>query len=249
MPALAAAVALGLAGCSTPGPAHLYLYSPAAGERTLRDVDPVHGSELAQIPAFNEPGEYLLGIAYDPFTDHLFLRLFPGNQVRVIDRPAAAIKRTFIAPELPLGGHDLTIRSRDRHLFFTDPTSPALVETDLRGEFVRRIALDGLSGPVHGVAHDARADELLVLPDDPSGRLLRYTLDGKLIAETRLERTVEGYSLAYDSVERTAFASLADGSAIAVFDAEGRLLRRLARPAAEREVFIDIGARSLLRMF
>ncbi|MCU0793651.1 MAG: hypothetical protein MUE42_12560 [Opitutaceae bacterium] len=239
----------GLSGCSTPGPAHLYLYSPAAGENSIRDVDPRSGAELAKIPAYNQPGEYLLGIAYDPFTDHLFLRLFPGNHVRVVDRPAAAIKRSFIAPNLPLGGHDLAIRSRDRHLFFTDPTGPALIETDHRGELVGHLVLTGLQRPVCGVAHDALADELLVLPDITGDRLLRYSLDGALVRETKLELPVQGYSLAYDSTTGETFASLADGSAIGVFDPQGRLLRRLSRPAANREVFIDTGQRSLLRLF
>lgn len=215
----------------------------------MRDVDPRNGAELAQVPAFNQPGEFLLGIAYDPFTDHLFLRLHPGNFIRVVDRPAAAIKRTFTVPGLSVGGHDLAIRSRDRHLFFTDPTGPALIETTLYGVFERRIPLAGLTEHPRGVAHDARADEFLVLPEDASDRVVRYSLAGEVIEEIRLELPVQGYSLAYDSTERTIFASLADASAIGVFDAKGRLLRRLSRPAAEREVFLDVGQRSLLRMF
>ncbi len=215
----------------------------------MRDVDPVSGEEIAQVPSFVELGEQVIGLAYDPFTDHLFLRIFPGNFIRVIDRPANAVKRVFQAPCLPLGGHDLAIRSRDRHLFFTDPTGAALIETTLHGEFVRHIPLDGLTEPVRGVAHDARTDELLVLPGRKGDRLLRYSTEGKLVAELRLARPVQGYSLAYDAVARTTFASLADGSAIAVFDEQGRLLRTLARPAAERETMFDVGPRSLLRMF
>lgn len=240
---------LGLTGCSTPGVAHAYLYSPAAGETTVRDIDPLTGAELAQIPAFANESEQVLGLAYDPYTDHLYLRIFPGNVVRVVDRPANRVKRVTVAPSLPLGGHDLAIRSRDRHLFFTDPNSPALIETELYGELENYIRLHGLDAPVWGVAYDAVADELLILPDQTSDRVLRYNLTGHPVGELPLEHAVQGASLAYDSVDRLYYASLADGSAIGVFDLKGRLLRRLPRPAAEREVFIDIGPRSLLRLF
>lgn len=246
---LVVACALGLSACSTPGPAHAYLYSPAAGESTVRDINPVTGAENAQIPAFVEAGEQVLGLAYDPYTDHLFIRLFPGNFVRVVDRPASRLKRVFRAPQLPLGGHDLAIRSRDRHLFFTDPNAAGLIETDLDGNLRNYIRLADLPEPIWGVAHDAMTDELLVLPARTTDRVLRYTLTGTRIAEVKLEQAVQGISLAYDSVEQLFYASLADGSAIGVFDRQGRLLRSLSRPAAGREVFLDIGPRSLLRLF
>lgn len=246
---LAAASLLGLSGCSTPGVAHAYLYSPAAGETTVRDIDPLTGAELAQIPAFANESEQVLGLTYDPYTDHLYLRLFPGNIVRVVDRPANRVKRVTVAPSLPLGGRDLAIRSRDRHLFFTDPNAPALIETELYGGLENYIRLQGLETPAWGVAYDALKDELLILPQEISDRVLRYDLDGHPVGELPLERAVQGGSLAYDSVDRTCYASLADGSAIGVFDLKGRLLRRLPRPAAGREVFIDIGPRSLLRLF
>ncbi len=246
---LTAGLALGLGGCSTPGQAHAYLYSPAAGETTVRDVDPLTGAELAQIPAFVQEGEQVLGLAYDPYTDHLFLRIFPGNFIRVVDRPAAGVKRVFKAPNLPLGGHDLTIRPRDRHLFFSDPTGPALIETDLYGELEGYIPLAGLAEPVRGVAYDVAKDEFVVLPEAIAHRVLRFSVKGEACGEIALEQAVQGNSLAYDAVDRCCYASLADGSAIGVFDAQGRLLRTLPRPAADREVFLDIGPRSLLRLF
>lgn len=235
-------------GCSTPGPAHGYLYSPTLGN-TVRDIDPQTGKELAVMSAFVEGGERVAGLAYDPFTDHLFLRIYPGNFVRVVDRPANTVKRVFRAPSLPLGGHDLAIRSRDRHLFFSSGLEAALIETTLHGELRNHIPLTGLAAPVWGVAHDAKTDELLVLAHEISDRVHRFGTDGSARGEIPLETAVLGISLAYDVDKRTYFASLADGSAIGVFDAKGRLLRRLPRPSAEREMFIDIGARSLVRMF
>jgi hypothetical protein len=237
-----------LTGCSTPGPGHAYLYSPAIGP-TIRDIDPSSGDELASVPAYIEVGEQVLGMAYDPYTDHLFLRLFPGNHVRVIDRPAGKIKRSFIAPSLPIGGRDLAIRSRDRHLFFTDPTAPALFETDLNGELEAYHRLDGLESPAWGVAHDPLTGELLVLAAETSDRVHRFTPEGRALGQIPLEVTVQGISLGFDADKRQLFASLADGSAVGVFDYRGRLLRHLARPSSEREMFIDIGPRSLLRLF
>ena len=245
---LLAGVALFTAGCSTPGPRHAYLYSPALGP-TIRDVDPLSGDEKTGVPAYVDHGEHVLGMAYDPYTDHFFIRLFPGNQIRVIDRPAAAVKRSFRAPSIPLGGHDLAVRSRDRHLFFTDPTAPALFETDINGELEHYHKLEGLVAPAWGVAYDSLQDELLVLPFKQSDRVLRFSPTGARLGELPLEVPVQGMSLAFDAEAREYFASLADASAIGVFDARGRLLRRLPRPSPERETFIDVGPRSLLRLF
>ena len=245
---LLACAALFAAGCSTPGPRHAYLYSPALGP-TIRDVDPLSGDEKTGVPAYVDHGEHVLGMAYDPYTDHFFIRLFPGNHIRVIDRPAAAIKRSFRAPSIPLGGRDLAIRSRDRHLFFTDPTAPAVFETDINGELEHYHKLEGLEAPAWGVAYDSIQDELLILPAEKSDRLIRFSATGARLGELLLEVPVQGMSFAFDSEAREYFASLADASAIGVFDARGRLLRRLPRPSPERETFIDVGPRSLLRLF
>jgi hypothetical protein len=243
------AVALSaITGCSTPGKGHAYLYSPALAQ-TIRDIDPVTGAELAMVPSFIADNEPVLGMAYDPFTDHFFIRLFPGNRIRVIDRPAGAIKRQFTAPDLPMGGYDLAIRSRDRHLFFTDPNAPALYETNIEGKLERYIRLESLSSRPWGVAYDARNNELLVLASESSDHVYHFDRHGAALRTVKLERPVQGRSLAFDSDAREYLASLADGSAIGVFDLKGRLLRRLHRPDAIREVFIDVGPRSLLRLF
>ena len=77
----------------------------------------------------------------------------------------------------------------------------------------------------------------------------RFNPAGEALGEVRLAVPVRGVSLAFDTDARTYFASLADGSAIGVFDEQGRLLRRLPRPSGEHETFIDVGPRSLLRLF
>jgi hypothetical protein len=245
---LLAGLALALGACSTPGPGHTYLHSPALGP-TIRDIDPVTGRENAAVPAFLDLGDRVLALAYDHQTDHFFLRLHPGNYVRVVDRPARAIKRDFHILDLPPGGHDMALRARDRNFFFTVGDSPALLHTDFDGNPRGRITLQGLAAPAWGVAHDPATNELLILANEISDRVHRFTISGEPLRETVLAAPVQGKSLAYDAVTRTYFASLADGSAIGVFDQEGRLLRRLPRPAAERETFIAVGIRSLVRMF
>lgn len=215
----------------------------------MRDLDPVTGKELVITPAFVAAGEEVAGLVYDPFTDHLFLRVQPGSYVRVVDRPANRVKRLFAVPGLPPEGHDFAIRSRDRHFFFSQTTMPALLETNINGDTDRFIPLEGLLEAPHGVAYDQIKDELLIVALVEDRRLRRHDLAGKFLGELTLEQAIDGRSIGYDSVERTFFASLADRSAIGVFDERGRLLRRLPRPDTERGVFIDVGPRSLLRMF
>src|SRR5436190_17530024 len=107
-------VALALGGCATPGPMHVYFTGSGAPE-VIGDAG---GDRQVDVPSFLEPEDALTGLAYDPFTDHLFLRLAPGNQIRVVDRPARAIKREFTIDGLSAaGGGDLAVRPRDGHIF------------------------------------------------------------------------------------------------------------------------------------
>src|SRR5215203_4359571 len=75
-------------GCATPGPLHIY--SVESTQPTM--VNDVAGEARATLPSFLADGERLDGFAYDPFTDHFFLRVGPGNLIRVVDRPARAVK-------------------------------------------------------------------------------------------------------------------------------------------------------------
>ena len=76
---LLAAVTIGLAGCATPGPLHLYSLA-RSGAPTVVDVGP---STSAEVPSHLAAGESVAGLGYDSFTDHLFLRLPPGTRVAV----------------------------------------------------------------------------------------------------------------------------------------------------------------------
>ncbi len=246
--ALLLAGLLGLSGCMTPGPNHVYL-APASGEGASI-LDLAEGQPEVEVPTCLASGERVLGVAYDPFTDHLFLRLAPGNHVRVVDRPARSIKREFeVAGLPPTGGGDLAIRSRDRHLFFVHPTEPALVESTLYGEFVRRIPLEGMSVPPAGLAYDQQHNQLLTLTGGDLATISVFDLDGHRLHGISLGRNVLPGTLAYDSEAAELYVALEGEHAVGVFDLTGALRRKLPIPAAPDRPFLDVGPRSFLRVF
>lgn len=241
----AAGVLLGLAGCSTTGPTHAYLANRA--EEPIIDVLP--GAADVDVPSHLVPTNELYGIAYDPFTDHLFLRVYPGGFIRVIDRPARSIKRNFLVKDLPPGPGDLAIRSRDRHLFFTHPTLPLVLETNLVGDTVRTITLADLDGPPAGIAYDQKNHRLLILQGGNPARIRTHDLSGNLVETVTLNRDVGLVSLGYDSVAQEFYVPLNDEPAVGIFDARGQLLRTLADAGGKTPRFVDLGQRSLFRMF
>ncbi len=232
------AVALSGGGCATPGPLHVYSVATATAPE-IRDEGP---APAISVPTFLAAGESITGFAYDPFTDHFFLRLAPGNRIRVVDRPARAIKREFTVEKLPTdGGGDLALRPRDGRLFLALTHEPALMELSRFGDFVRQIALDA---PAAGVAIDATRDHMLTL-DETGKKITVHDLAGAALAQISLDREVALGSLGYDGDRREIYAPLAGNATIGVFDEHGRLQRKL--PIAAE--FLDVGPRSFLRMF
>lgn len=234
-----------LAGCSTPGVNHAY-----TADRTrpvIFDVQP--GAPEAEIATFPNSDSELLGIAYDPFTDHLFLRISPGDFIRVIDRPAKKIKRSFYIPHLPEGPGDLAVRSIDRHLFLAHPSRPAVIEVTPRGEIVRTVTLENLQGPPAGVAYDQKKNHLLILQGGDLAHVGTYDLSGKRLSGVALDRNVRLTSLAYDSDAAEFYVPLLDQPAVGIFDIQGHLVRTLPSSADRADEFIDVGPRSLIRMF
>jgi hypothetical protein len=211
---------------------------PTAAAAAIHDRGP---EQPTTWQSYVEPGETVTGFAYDPFTDHFFLRLAPGNRIRVVDRPARAIKREFDVPSLPSGGGgDLALRPRSGHLYFVHPVEAALVETTRLGEPVRSLRLR--TRP-EAVAFDMVRDRLLVLVSSSPARLEWHDLAGTALGSVTLNRAV-GRSLGYDADRREIYATLPSG-AVGVFDEEGCWQRTLEEPAE----FVDVGQRSLLRMF
>lgn len=237
-----------LAGCATPGPMHTYTLG-TTGERAILDVG---NDRTAESPSFLGSDEKVTGFAYDPFTDHFFLRLEPGNRIRVVDRPARAIKREFtIEDALPRGRGDLAVRPRDGHLFLLE--TDGVLEITRLGKLVRTFSLQsreksgsagGSSGAATGLAYDTLRDRLLVLAAD--GRTVTvHDLKGARTASLTLAQAAAG-SLAYDAERRELYASLRErADAIGVFDEEGRLLRTVAAAGA----LVDVGQRSFVRVF
>jgi hypothetical protein len=235
--------ALLLGGCATPGPNHVYTVNfeqPA----TISDLGP---AGAVAIPSFTTAEDKPSGLAYDPYTDHLFLRLAPGNKVRVVDRPDRKVKREFTIPELPsAGGGDLAVRPRDGHIFFACPPGHFVVETDRFGKFVRRFELAGRDGEVSGIAYDAERNRLFIATRGPQPQLGIHDLDGKLLRSFDLA-IAQVRSLAYDATTRELHAVAGDESAILVLNEDGKVLRR--EPAREPVDFVDLGQRSFVRVF
>jgi uncharacterized protein YjiK len=238
-PLAAIAATLLFSGCATPGPLHVYSLG-AVGATEISDRGE---SGTTATPSFVGSDEKVTGFAYDPFTDHFFLRLEPGYRIRVVDRPARAIKREFsIEDALPKSGGDLAVRPRDGHLFLLDPD--AVMETTRLGKLVRTFTLTGVQGTPGAIAFDMLRERLLVLGAD--GRNLTvHDLNGARIGAARLA-TAAGPSLAFDAQKRELYAFLQSRPGeVGVFDEAGRLLRTI--PAAGP--LVDVGQRSLIRVF
>ncbi len=242
-----------LGGCATPGPLHVYsVVAPKA--EIVRDT----GSDAttATVPSFLKTGETLVGFAYDPFTDHFFLRLAPGDRIRVVDRPARAVKREFTVAGLALAstsprGGDLAIRPRDGHVFAAHSTQPAVVEFNRFGEIARTLPLATLNAPPAALAFDVARDHLLALSGGDLARVTTHDLTGQRVSAVALDRDVTLTVLAYDSEQRELYAPLAREAAIGVFDEQGHLVRTIPLPpdSTAGATLLDVGPRSFLRLF
>lgn len=234
---LLALAAGALAGCATPGPLHVYSVAQDRGEKMIADRG---GENAADTPSYLEEGDRLTGFAYDPFTDHFFLRLAPGNKIRVVDRPARKIKREYEVEGLASGG-DLALIPRTGHLFFLD--GARVVKTSRMGKVIETLTLEGV-GSALGLAADMERNQLLALHAD--GRTLTYhDLGGKRISSITLAKPAAG-SLAFDYERREIYAPLqGQPSTVGIFDADGKFLRDIPLTAA----FLDLGPRSFLRLF
>lgn len=232
-----------LAGCSTPGPLHLYSVGPRPA--VVHDLA-VASDPARDVPAFVGESERVVGFAYDPFTDHLFLRLAPGDRIRVVDRPARKIKREFALVGATSDSGDMAVRPRDGHLFVVDGTKAELLETTRLGAFVRRLALGGLSDTPAAVAVDMRSEELLVLARD--GRTVRrYGAEGRFLGQCSLARPVEP-CLGFDADQQQLYAPLSGSpSRVGVFNASGQLVKTVT--IAPGDTLLDAGPHSFFRMF
>ena len=243
-----AVLALGLGGCATPGALHFFSATPPAPSFIH---DSGADAAAADFPSYVAPHETLVGFAYDPFTDHFFLRLAPGDYFRVVDRPGRRIKRGFFIPTLKTtGGADLAIRPRDGHVFAAHPSEAAVVEFTRYGELVRTLPLEGLQGPPAALAFDTDRDRLVVLGGRPAVVTI-HDLAGHRLAILTPEREIAGECLAYDAEKHELYAALAREGPIGIFDETGRLIRTLPwpAPAPGKGPLFDVGPRSFLRLF
>jgi hypothetical protein len=252
--AFAGTAALVLAGCATPGPGHVYW--AAANSTEIHDLEPATDT-VRSLDGHVAREETVVGLAYDSFTDFLFVRLAPGDIVRVLNRPAnSRVRDLRLRPELaaPAGtaavnALDLAVRSRNRHIFAVDPRDAAVAEYTLEGVAVRDIAIaHPPPGPIGGLAYDQQRDRLVVLFATSPAVLAEVTLEGIITHQAELDRAVRPVSLGCDSDSGDYFVPLADG-AIGAFGRDGRLLRRHPVPGGVTPAAIGAGPRAFLRLF
>ena len=236
------ALTVALSGCATRGPLHIYTLT-AGGDRTVLDLG---ASTKAEVPSFLKEEDRVTGFAYDPYTDHFFLRLAPGNRIRVVDRPARAIKRELEINGAPEGAGDLAIRPRDGYIYLLGPTPGRLLYCTRLGKYLGELTLENPASGATGLAFDMVKDVLLVLGDE-GRRVTAHDLTGRKVAEVSLERRA-GPALAFDSDQREYHAPLPEQPGeIAVFDENGRFVRSTSAPAGSP--LIDVGPRSFIRVF
>ena len=172
--ALAAALLLSTTGCATRGPLHVYSLSTGA-ERPVLDFG-AGGS--AEVPSFLAEEDRVTGFAYDPYTDHFFLRLAPGNRIRVVDRPARAIKRELEIKGAPEGSGDMAVRPVDGHIYLLGPEPGRLLRCTRLGKFLGDLTLEGAAADATGLAFDMGRDVLLVLGEG-GRRVTVHDLSGR----------------------------------------------------------------------
>jgi uncharacterized protein YjiK len=232
-----------IVGCATTGPNHIYLTTAAGAD--LADLGPTHAS----VRAILAPGERAVGLAYDFNTDHLFIRVAPAQVIRVVERPSGKILRNMpltvdLRTDQPA---DLAIRSSDRHLFAVHPDGHSIVELTLFGEFVRRIELSGLTGPVQGLAYDQDHARLLVLSAGSPARVGTVSPEGNVTYYVTFATEVSPVTLGYDSEGQRFFVPLKDPHLLGEFGADGKLITTY--PLDEPITAIDAGPRSFVRVF
>ncbi len=239
---LAAALTLTSPGCATRGPLHVYALSTAA-ERPVLDLG---AGGTAEVPSFLQEDDRVTGFAYDPYTDHFFLRLAPGDRIRVVDRPARAIKRELELKGAPEGAGDMAVRPRDGYIYLLGPTQGRLLRCTRLGKYLGELALEGAAADATGIAFDMTRDLLLVLGEG-GRRVTAHDLTGRRASTVTFARRA-GPGLAFDSDQREFHAPLPERPGeIGIFSEEGRFLRSTNAPAGS--ALVDVGPRSFIRVF
>jgi hypothetical protein len=250
---LAVAGSIGLFGCATPGQPHMYALGAPPDDGQVLDLAAADGALLGRVPSFVAVVGGAEAFAYDPFTDHFYIRRAQSNRFLVVDRPARAIKRSFEVAGWPAGRADLTVDPARQNLWLAEPDAPVLWETRRDGRLLRRLTLPGLSAPVTGLAYDVRGERLLIA--GAVGLEWRARADGRVLATFAPPQAIQPGILAYDAARGEIFAVAAEeGGAglqtVVVFDATGVFLRRWALPLdGPRIEGLDVGDRALLRLF
>jgi hypothetical protein len=244
------------AGCSTAGPTHVYLAGPGGAPIQDRPVD--LATPAVELEGYVEDHERVVGLAYDYNTDHLWLRVLPGDLLRVVNRPARRIEAEYPAAsgEIAAGtpSLDLAVRSADRRVFAVAADGRTVLVIHQLGRRLAAIEPEGgrPAARIGGLAYDQSGDRLLVLWYDATGEMADAWVtvnrrDGRWEETVALAARVWPTSLAFDDGARELLVPLLDVAALGRFDRRGELRGRIPTPPGGWT--IDAGKRSRLRLF
>ncbi len=246
---------LGLVGCHSAGPTHLYLCSKQAPKSVI-DLE-AQGERRTQIQGRIDEGQVVVGLAYDFNTDFIALRLEPAGIIRIFKRGENRFKRDITLPSAlrlqkadssqVVTNADLALRPEDRHLFAVNPRRPEIAEFTLFGDFVRTISLQGCASPLAGLSYDHRDKRLLGLVQGSPGKLMAIDAQGRCTDLFHVSDEVNPISLGCDADAKEIYLPLNNGE-VGAYSFEGKLLRRI--PTAKTPpTALDAGPRSYVRLF
>lgn len=236
-----------LGGCATPGPTHLYM--AGAGDRPVWDHS-LQGEDHDAIGGLLAETDQVVGLGYEYNTDYIWLRMAPGDRLVTIKRSMRQVWYDYDLPaafaaneSMPL---DLAVRAFNRMVYAAMPEPGVVGKVTRYGKVQVSFRPGGEPRVIGGLAWDQVADQLLVLYVD-EGEVVAYANESDATRRVKLQADVDAWSMGYDSNRSRYYVPLRGGEWIGEFDAQGRLIDRLALPDGVRG--IDAGQRALVRIF
>lgn len=183
-------------------------------------------------------GSTIVGVAYRPETDLLYVRIAPGNRVRVVSHKTGRVIEDITAGGVPAGcggvnpatdqvvaDCGLAIDAFGKRLFLDHPNGNPIFVTDLAGKALGKITLRNPGGSIGGLGFDESTQHLYVLYI-PTHTVAEVDLQGVEIRRFKPDRPIQPESLDYDSDRAELLIPLVNGTHLGIFDRDGKLLRQ-----------------------
>lgn len=244
---LGSVVLMWLSGCATSGPTHLYM--AGAGDRPVWDHS-LQGEDHDEFEGLLKKADQVVGVGYEYNTDYIWLRMAPGDRLVTIKRSMREVWYDYdLPPEFAASESmslDLAVRAFNRMVYAAMPEPGVVGKVTRYGDVLASFQPGGETRVIGGLAWDQVADQLLVLYAE-AGEVVAYADESEATRRVKLRADVDAWSLGYDSNRSRYYVPLQGGEWIGEFDAEGKLIDRLALPEGVRG--IDAGQRAFVRVF